>query len=72
MDEGGEVMLTSAANFWPLLGTIVGGGAVLTVLLSLLVARFSPTWFRTPQRRQPAVATSEPQAQVPDRLAKAA
>jgi peptidoglycan/LPS O-acetylase OafA/YrhL len=65
-------MLTSAANFWPLLWTIVGGGAVLTVLLSLLVARFSPTWFRTPRRRQPAVAASEPQAQVPERLANAA
>jgi hypothetical protein len=65
-------MLTSAANFWPLLWTFVGGGAVLTVLLSLLVARFSPTWFRTPRRHQPAVAVSEPQTQVPDRLANAA
>jgi len=65
-------MLTSAANFWPLLGTIVGGGAVLTVVLSRLVARFSPTWFGTPQRRQPAVASSEPRAQVPERLANAA
>jgi hypothetical protein len=43
-------MLTLAANFWPLYWTVIGGGAVLTVLLSLLVATFSPRWFR--RRRQ--------------------
>jgi hypothetical protein len=44
-------MLAYAANFWPLFWTVIGGGMVLTVLLSLLVATFSPTWF---QHRQPA------------------
>jgi hypothetical protein len=45
-------MLTYAADFWPLFWAIVGGGAVLTVLMSLLVATFSPSWFGRPGRKQ--------------------
>ena len=35
-------MLSFAADFWPLFWTIIGGGALVTVLLSLLVGTFSP------------------------------
>ena len=38
-------MLTYAADFWLWFWLIIAGGAVLTVLASLLVATFSPTWF---------------------------
>ena len=33
-------MLTYASDFWPLFWTIIGGGALLTVLAVLLVAAF--------------------------------
>lgn len=49
-------MLNFAADFWPLFWTITGAGALLTVLLSLLVATFSPTWFRS--RRQPTLTSA--------------
>jgi hypothetical protein len=39
-------MLTFAADFWPLFWAVIGGGAVLTVLLTLLVSLFSPDWLR--------------------------
>jgi hypothetical protein len=64
-------MLAYAANFWPLFWTVIGGSMVLTVLLSLLVATFSPTWFRTPQRRQPAQVVAVRTA-AHDRRAEAA
>jgi hypothetical protein len=54
-------MLTYATDFWPLFWTIIGSGAALTVLLSVLVAIFSPTWFQS-RRHQPAqleLATAE-------------
>jgi hypothetical protein len=35
-------MLTFATDFWPLFGTIVGAGALLTVLLTLVVAKYTP------------------------------
>jgi hypothetical protein len=47
-------MLTYASDFWPLFWTVLGGGLVLTVLASLLVATFSPEWFRS--RREPTPA----------------
>ena len=43
-------MLIFATDFWPLFWTINGGAALLTVLLSLLIATFSPAWFQ-PHRR---------------------
>lgn len=39
-------MLSYASDFWPLFWLIIGAGAVLTVLACLLVAVFSPAWFR--------------------------
>ncbi|MGO8892058.1 MAG: hypothetical protein ACLP8X_00605 [Streptosporangiaceae bacterium] len=53
-------MLTFAADFWPLFWTIIGAGALVTVMLSLLVATFSPTWFRSHQRHQPTLTPVEP------------
>jgi len=46
-------MLSFASDFWPLFWTITGTAALLTVLVSLLVAVFSPEWFRS-RRHQPA------------------
>jgi hypothetical protein len=43
-------MLSFAADFWPLFWTINGAAALLTVVLSVLIATFSPTWFQ-PHRR---------------------
>ncbi|HZR51922.1 MAG TPA: hypothetical protein VFB06_20705 [Streptosporangiaceae bacterium] len=42
-------MLTYAADFWPLFWTIVGSGAVLTVLLTLGIATYSPKRSRKPE-----------------------
>lgn len=56
-------MLSFAADFWPLFWTIIGGAALVTVLLSLLVATFSPTWFRSHQRHQPTLTAAEPTEQ---------
>jgi len=53
-------MLNFAADFWPLFWTIIGAGALVTVVLSLLVATFSPTWFRSHQRHQPTLTLAEP------------
>ena len=39
-------MLSFASDFWPLFWTIVGTGALVVVLLSVLVAAYSPAWFR--------------------------
>ncbi len=46
-------MLSFASDFWPLFWVIVSGGAALTVLACLLVAVFSPAWFRH-DRHEPA------------------
>ena len=37
------MMLTFAGNFWLVFWTIIGAGALLTVLAVLLVAAFSPS-----------------------------
>lgn len=42
-------MLTFAADFWPLFWTIAGSGAVLTVLVTLAVATYSPKRPRQPE-----------------------
>ncbi len=52
-------MLSLAADFWPLFWTIIGAAALVTVVLSLLVATFSPAWFRSRQRHQPTVTLAE-------------
>ena len=53
-------MLSFAADFWPLFWTILGGAALVTVALSLLVATFSPTWFRSHRRHQHVLTPAEP------------
>jgi hypothetical protein len=45
-------MLAYASDFWSLFWTVLGGGLMLTVLASLLVATVSPDRFR----REPAPA----------------
>lgn len=49
-------MLSFTSDFWPLFAAIIGGGAALTVLSSIAVATFKPSWlqrFRS-GRREPA------------------
>jgi hypothetical protein len=48
-------MFSLAPDFWPLFWAITGGAALVTVLLSLLVATFSPEWFRRHHPHQPGV-----------------
>lgn len=43
-------------NFWPAVGLTIGVGLLVTAALCLLVALFSPDWFRPRRRYQPAVA----------------
>jgi hypothetical protein len=47
-------MLSYASDFWPLFWTVLGGGLVLTALVSLLVGTLSPDGLRS--RREPAPA----------------
>ena len=42
-------------NFWPALGLTIGVAMLVTAALCLLVATFSPGWFRGPRRHQAAV-----------------
>jgi hypothetical protein len=47
-------------NFWPAVGLTIGVGLLVTAALCLLVAVFSPDWFRPRRRRhQLAVAPDE-------------
>lgn len=50
-------MLTFASDFWPLFWTIIGSGLVLTVLSSIVIAKFQPSWLRPPgsRRHEPAI-----------------
>jgi len=50
-------MLSFATDFWPLFWTIIGGAALLTALLSVLIATISPTTFRPRRRAGLALAT---------------
>jgi hypothetical protein len=43
-------------NFWPAVGLTIGVGLLVTAALCLLVALFSPDWFRPRRRYQTAVA----------------
>jgi len=47
-------MLSFASDFWLVFWTVIGAGALLTVLLTLLVAVFSPAWFRSRPWHRPA------------------
>jgi len=53
-------MLTFAADFWPLFWTIIGAGALLTALLSGLVATISPAAFRPHRRPELALTPGQP------------
>jgi hypothetical protein len=53
-------MLSLATDFWPLFWTITGGAALLTALLSMLIATISPAGFRPWRRPELALATAQP------------
>ena len=53
-------MLSFATDFWPLFWTIMGGAALLTVLLSALIAAVSPAGFRPRRRPELALAAAQP------------
>jgi hypothetical protein len=53
-------MLTFATDFWPLFWTITGGAALLTALLSVLIATISPAAFRPRRRSELALAATRP------------
>ena len=42
-------------NFWPAVGLTIGVGMLVTAALCLLLATFSPDWFRGRRRHQAAV-----------------
>ena len=48
--------MLSYTNFWPAVGLTIGVGLLVTAALCLLVAAFSPDWFRPRRPHQPAVA----------------
>ena len=47
-------------DFWPATGLTIGVGLLVTAALCLLVATFSPDWFRPRRRPRPAVTPAEP------------
>jgi hypothetical protein len=51
--------MLSNTDFWPSLWLILGGAALVTAALCLLVATFSPTWFRLRRPHQPALTPAE-------------
>jgi hypothetical protein len=55
-------MLSFATDFWPLFWTIIGGAALLTALLSVLIATISPAAFRPRRRPELALAARLPAA----------
>jgi hypothetical protein len=65
-------MLTYAADFWPLFWTILGAGAALTIVVSFLVATFSPSWFRRQRLARPLHLTASRHGHEGERLSKAA
>jgi len=46
-------------DFWPAIWLTIGGAMVVTAALCLLVATFSPDWFRPRRRHQPALTPAE-------------
>lgn len=53
-------MLSFATDFWPLFWTITGGAALLTALLSMLIATVAPAGFRPRHRPGLALAAAQP------------
>lgn len=53
-------MLSIATDFWPLFWTIIGGAALLTALLSVLIATISPAGFHPHRRPELALAPVQP------------
>jgi hypothetical protein len=53
-------MLSIATDFWPLFWTIIGGAALLTGLLSVLIATISPAGSRPRRRPELALAPVRP------------
>ncbi len=49
-------MLSFASDFWPLFWTIIGSGAALTVLSSIAIAMFHPSWPRLSGSRRHELA----------------
>lgn len=62
-------MLFFGSDFWPQFWTVIGGGAALTVVLSLIIAMV-PSW-RRPSRHQPAVVVPSRRAGAHERLVAA-
>jgi hypothetical protein len=46
-------------DFWPAIWLTIGVAMVVTAALCLLVATFSPDWFRPRRRHQPVPAPAE-------------
>jgi len=49
-------MLSFASDFWPLFWTIIGSGVALTILSSIAVATFQPSWLRPSRPRRHELA----------------
>jgi hypothetical protein len=41
-----RTMLSFASDFWPLFWTIIGSGALLTMLICVGIATCEPTWYQ--------------------------
>lgn len=46
-------------NFWPAIGLTIGVALLVTAALCLLVATYSPDWFRPRRRHQAALASAQ-------------
>jgi hypothetical protein len=53
-------MLSFGAAFWPLFWAIIGGAALVTVALSMLIGAISPAGFRPHRGHRLAVAPAGP------------
>jgi len=51
--------MLNSTDFWPAIGLTIGLAMVVTAALCLLVATFSPDWFRPRRRHQAAAAPAE-------------
>jgi hypothetical protein len=52
-------MLSFAADFWPVFWAIIGAGALITVVLSVLIATISPAGARPRRGHQLPVTPAE-------------
>ena len=53
-------MFSFATDFWPLFWMIIGGAALLTALLSVLIATISPAAFLPRRRSELTLAAARP------------